>query len=201
MALEDGLRSLGSRWRRACLGPCRDHKGGSRSGEPTEGGARALTGVSGAAASRRTWPTPLRLGNWPRSGWEWCLPLPKGQKSVEDNPAPPTRPHRSPLPPEGASRRSTHHMLRLQVSLQLLPEQLSAELHHCSPDRAAALREESPVHTGHATSALTDATSAESPTSALTTMSVNPALPPSCKPTFPTVLRFRAPHQLANQSA
>lgn len=97
--------------------------------------------------------------------------------------------------------RSTHHVLCLQVSPQLLPEVFGAEFHCGSPAGAAAQRGWNPTsHPGHTASALPDATSAEASTSALTKASVNPALPPSSRPSFPTVLDFRVYHQPANQS-
>lgn len=102
-----------------------------------------------------------------------------------------------PFSPRRASPgRSTHHVLCLQVPLQLLPEVFGAELHRGSPARAAARRgRTTSSDPGHTASALPDATSAEASTSALTKASVNQALPPSRKPSFPTVVGVRAYHQ------
>lgn len=99
------------------------------------------------------------------------------------------------------SRRSTHHVFRLQVPLQLLPEVLGAEFHCGSPTGSTSQRGQYPCsHPCHTASALTSTTSVEVSTSALTKASVNTALPPSCKPSFPTVSGFCTDHQSANQS-
>lgn len=92
-----------------------------------------------------------------------------------------------------SSGRSTHHVLRFQVPLQLLPEVLGTEFHCGSPGRVEAHRGWDPSSDpSHTASALTGATSAEAPTSALTKTSVNSALPPYPKPSFPTAFGFRS---------
>lgn len=90
---------------------------------------------------------------------------------------------------------STHHVLCLKVPLQLLPEVVCAEFHRSSPAGTE-------THLGPATvpSALSGATSAKTPTSALTRASLNAGLLPSDEPDTPTVKDFRAYHLLANQS-
>ena len=100
---------------------------------------------------------------------------------------------RKPCSPRWASPgRSTHHVLRFQVPLQLLPEVLGTEFHCGSPARAAAQRGWNPTtDPSHTASALTGATSAEASTSALTKTSVNSAFPPCPKPSFPTAFGFR----------
>lgn len=89
----------------------------------------------------------------------------------------------SPLVESISPGRSTHHVVRLQVPLKLFPEIIGAEIHGCSPmggwggGSPAGMNPQFAPAPG--TSALTDATSAHTPTSGPREAGASPALPPS----------------------
>lgn len=118
------------------------HCGGCGHGTALSEGFPGLTGVSEAAASPRTSPTPLGLGSWTRNGWESCPPLPKGQNHVDGAKPPTQKPF---CPRRVGPGRAAHHMLCLQVPPQLLPQVLGAEFHGGRRGRPGAGRTPDPT--------------------------------------------------------